>query len=382
MLKGDKATRRILIFILIVIIITPGQIAHSMAETAQSVCLINTVTGEIIFEKNATEKRSMASTTKIMTLLVALENSAMDEVVTVSREATLEEGSSAYLKPGAEITMKDLLYGLMLNSGNDAAVAVAEHISGDCDKFAALMTEMARRIGACDTQFMNPNGLEMDGHYTTARDLAVISQYALNIENFREIVSTSSHTGTMFLPDGSVEQVEYINHNRLLRELEGCIGIKTGYTKVAGRCLVSAVSNNGAEYIAVTLDDSNDWKTHKELYQYAYNSQHIKTLVREGDCIKHIKNGQSQCELVTAEGYDVCINEKNPHDFQLITHIPKNINFPLNKGEKIGFLEIRLNDRTLRNIDIIVNDDFEPDKDTKAESCFMFTLLTTLRNLL
>ncbi len=382
LLKGDKATRRILVFILITIIITPGQIAHSMAETAKSVCLINTVTGEIIFEKNANEKKSMASTTKIMTLLVALENSAMDEIVTVSREATLEEGSSAYLKPGAKITMKDLLYGLMLNSGNDAAVAVAEHISGNCDKFALLMTETAHNIGANDTQFKNTNGLEMDGHYTTARDLALITQYALMNESFREIVSTSIYTSTMFLSDGTTEHVEYINHNRLLRELEGCIGVKTGYTKAAGRCLVSAVSNGGAEYIAVTLDDSNDWKTHKELYEYAYNSQHIKTLVRKGDCIKHISSGQSECMLVTAEDYDICVNEGRTHDFEVVVNLPDNINFPLNSGEKVGFLEVKLNNRCLRKIDIIANGDYSPHEETKVKDCFMFTLLTLLRNLL
>ena len=184
MLKGDKATRRILIYVLIVITLTPVKIAHSMAETARSVCLINTVTGEIIFEKNATERKSMASTTKIMTLIVALENSKPDEIVTISREATLEEGSSAYLKPNVRITMKDLLYGLMLNSGNDAAVAIAEHISGDSDRFAVLMTQKALQIGVTDTQFKNPNGLEEEGHYTTARDLAVITQYALNNKDF------------------------------------------------------------------------------------------------------------------------------------------------------------------------------------------------------
>ncbi len=382
MLKGDKATRRILIFILIIVIITPGQIAHSMAETAKSVCLINTITGEVIFEKNATEKKSMASTTKIMTLLVALENSSIDELVEVSRDAAFEEGSSAYLKPGAKIKMKDLLYGLMLNSGNDAAVAIAEHISGSCDKFAQLMTETANRIGAFNTKFKNPNGLEMDGHYTTARDLAIITQYALMNDSFSEIVSTSTYKGTMFLSDGSVEQVEYINHNRLLRELEGCIGVKTGYTKAAGRCLVSAVNINAGRYIAVTLDDSDDWKTHKELYEYAYNSQHIKTLVREGDCIKHLKSGKQDCMLITSKGYDVCINEKSSHNFELVTNIPENIDFPLNKGEKIGFLEVKLNGRVLERIDIISKDNFEPYKETKAETCFMFTLITLLRNLL
>lgn len=367
---------------MILAILIPGQRAYAIGRTAESVCLINTVTGEIIFEKNAKEKKSMASTTKIMTLLVALEKSAMDEIVTVSKDATLIEGSSAYLKPGAKILMKDLLYGLMLNSGNDAAVAVAEHISGSCDRFAQLMTDTAHHIGAKDTQFKNPNGLEEDGHYTTARDLAMISRYAMSVDGFNEIVSAKTYMGTMLLPDGKTEQVEYINHNRLLRELDGCTGIKTGFTKSAGRCLVSAVDNNGAGYIAVTLSDPDDWSTHKELYKYAYNNQSLKMLVNANDCIKHIVSGKSQCELVAADDYSVYVNEKNLHNFEIVVNLPDKIDFPLNKDEKVGYLEIKLNGNSLQNIDIIAKNEYVTERETEIKDCYIFTLLNLLRNLL
>lgn len=382
MKKGERATKRIFIFMLIFIMFMPVHTVQATADTSESACLINTVTGEILFEKNATEKRPMASTTKIMTLLVALENSKMDEIVTVPREATLEEGSSAYLKAGAEITMYDLLHGLMLNSGNDAAVAVSCHISGSVEEFAKLMTETAQRLGAMDTQFVNPNGLEAEGHYTTARDLAVITQYALSVDGFREIVSARSYTGTMTMPDGTTERVEYINHNRLLKEVEGCIGVKTGFTKAAGRCLVSAVDNGGAQYIAVTLNDPDDWNTHKELYEYAYNNHTLKTVINAGDCIKHMISEKSRCDLVAKDGYSVYVNEKNPHNFEMVVHLPESLEIPLNEGEKVGVLEIKLNDRTLKKIDITANCTFIPNKETKVKNCYMFTVLTLIRNLL
>ena len=153
--------------------------AYAMADTARAACLINSVTGETVYEKNADAKLPMASTTKIMTLILALENSDRDDTVIISENAAAQEGSSAYLTPGAAMTMRDLEYGLMLNSGNDAAVAIAEHISGDTDAFSELMTERARELGLCDTSFKNPNGLNADGHHTTAGELAELTAYAM-----------------------------------------------------------------------------------------------------------------------------------------------------------------------------------------------------------
>ena len=360
------------------------QSANALAsvETAESVCVINALTGEVVFEKNADDKRSMASTTKIMTLICALLNSDTDEVVTVCDEAPYTEGSSAYLKPGAKITMYDLLCGLMLNSGNDAAVAVAHHISGDTDSFARLMTETAQSIGANNTQFKNPNGLEEEGHYTTAYDLAKITRYGMRMNDFCQIVSKRSYTGVMTLKDGSTEKVEYINHNRLLRELEGCIGVKTGFTKAAGRCLVSATERDGAGYIAVTLSDSDDWRTHKQLHEDAFSSQRQRTIVKKGECVRHAVSGKAECELVAAEEFNIFTNGAGNHNLEVITHLPKEIDFPLNSGEKVGFLEVKAGGDTVKCIDIVSESDFAPEAEARFERCYIFTVMTLLRNIL
>ena len=166
--------KRIFQIIILLIVLIPQLGVKASFETAESICLLNSITGEVVYEKNFKEKKSMASTTKIMTLITALENSKLDDTVTVCKEAPLAEGSSAYIKADAKISMRDLLYGLMLNSGNDAAIAVACHISGDTKHFADLMNDTAKKIGVRNSHFKNPNGLEEEGHYTAAYDLAVM----------------------------------------------------------------------------------------------------------------------------------------------------------------------------------------------------------------
>lgn len=374
--------KRVVLILTVFLTLLIGVTARATVETAESVYLMNAVTGESIVEKNADVKKSMASTTKIMTLIAALENAELGEVITVCREATLEEGSSAYLKAGAKITMEDALYGLMLNSGNDAAVAIAYHISGSVEEFAALMNDTAKKIGAYDTHFVNPNGIEAEGHYTTARDLAKITQYGLENETFRKITSTKSHTAEMTTSDGNVERIEYINHNRLLRELDGCIGVKTGFTKKAGRCLVSAVERGNACYIAVTLNDSDDWNTHKALHKKAFDEQRERVIVKADECVKHLVSGKSQCELVAAEGYSLCVSGEENHDIEVVTHIPDNIDFPVNRGEKVGYLEVCCKSRTIAKVDVIADNDFMPNTQTRVKNCYKFTLVTLLRNIL
>lgn len=353
---------------------------YASIDTAESACVINSVTGEVVYEKNAYVKRPMASTTKIMTLITALEKSKPEDMLTVGSSATSEEGSSAYLKPGAKISMGDISYGLMLNSGNDAAVAIAEHISGDTEKFAKLMNDNAKKIGAKDTHFVNPNGLHNDNHYTTAYDLAKITRYAMKNEQFRKIVSYRNYTGTMMFDDGTSECVEYINHNRLLGELDGCIGVKTGYTNAAGRCLVSAVERGGAEYIIVTLSDSDDWNTHKELCEKAFGTQKKKIAVKKGDCVKHAVYEKSECPLVAKNDFSVyCHNEKCA--LEIIRHIPEKIDFPVNGGEKVGYLKIKYGDETIGTVDVVAECDFKPHGNVKVKNCFVFTLINLVRNI-
>ena len=366
---------------MIALLVLPINVSAS-TDSAKSICVINAVTGEVVFEKDSQSQRSMASTTKIMTLITALENSDLDDVVTVCDEAPYTEGSSAYLKAGAKISMRDVLYGLMLNSGNDAAVAVAYHISGGTDNFADLMNKTAGDIGVKNTNFKNPNGLEEEGHYTTAYDLALITQYTMRNNDFKSIVSSGSYTASMELADGTYENIEYINHNKLLKDIDGCIGVKTGFTKAAGRCLVSATQRDGAMYIVVTLNDTDDWNTHKILHEQAYSSQIYTPVVKKGDCIKHLVSGEEECGLITAEGYGVYTSSKGGHDFEVIPHIPQNTDIPINKGEKIGYAEIKLNNRAIGTVDIVADKDFAPSDSVKLKNCFMFTLTTVLRNLL
>lgn len=374
--------KKIFSLILVILICVPCKSVFAVADSAKSACLMNAVTGNIVFEKNGNEKLPMASTTKIMTLLTALEKSRPDEIVTVTKEAVMQEGSSAYLKEGAKITMENLMYGLMLNSGNDAAVAIACHISGSTAAFADEMNALAKKIGANNSSFKNPNGLDEEGHYTTAIDLAKITQYALKNEEFCKIVSTRLHKAEYTKTDGELFELEYINHNRLLREFEGCIGVKTGYTKADGRCLVSAAERNGAKYIAVTLNAPDDWAEHKEMLELGFNGCRIERVVTHGDSIKHLKSGDAECKLVAAADFDIPVDGNNGSNLEVKINLPEKIDFSLNQGEKVGELLIYSNETFLEAVDIVAETEFLTEDKADVKPCFMFTVLTLLRMVL
>ncbi len=217
-------------------------------NSAQAAILLDATEGRVLFSQNADQRLPMASTTKIMTAIVAIENMPTDYIVTVPKEAVNIEGSSIYLYEGEKITCLDLLYGLMLESGNDAAAAIAIAVGGTMERFVMLMNEKARELGLKNTHFANPHGLSNDDHYTSAADLAKLTDYALGDELFAKIVSTKRYTAC----NGARY---YVNHNRLLFSYDGMIGVKTGYTIASGRCLVTAARRNGRTLIAVTLND-------------------------------------------------------------------------------------------------------------------------------
>ena len=231
------------------------------ALSARAAVVMEQQSGQVIWEKDPDARMLIASTTKIMTALVVLERCDPDMVVTVDGAWTGVEGSSMYLTAGQQLTVRDLLYGLMLASGNDAAVCLACVTAGSVEAFAGLMNEKAQQLGCENTHFVNPNGLDDEEHYSTARDLALITREALGHETFRQVVSTGSWT---------VGENHYVNHNRLLRECPGVFGVKTGYTMAAGRTLVTACERGGLTLICVTLSDPDDWDDHKALYDWAY----------------------------------------------------------------------------------------------------------------
>ena len=249
--------------------------AAAGAVNAKSAILMDGLTGAVYFEQNADERLPMASTTKIMTAIVALESGDIEREYEVKQEYTLVEGTSMSLRAGETLSIHDTLWGLLMLSGNDAALALAGECGG-AKNFVAKMNAKALALGLENTHFDNPHGLDSETHYTTARELAALASYALQNETFREIVSATGHTAA---------GRSMTNHNRLLRSYEGACGVKTGFTKRAGRCLVSAAERNGRRLVAVTLHDPDDWKDHAELLDLGFSKFHERTLQTAGEQI-------------------------------------------------------------------------------------------------
>ena len=260
-----------LIFVLCIVLVfqLPAK-AESLSLSAASAILIDARTGDVIYEKNADKKMPMASTTKIMTAICTLDNINSNVPITVNSDAEGIEGSSVYLKAGERITIKELLCAMLLNSGNDAATALALEVAGSIEGFAKIMNKTARKIGALSSNFTNPSGLYEQNHYTTARDLAKIAACAMENPLIRWMVSTKE----MKISNGQKNGGRFLkNHNKLLWQYEGCTGIKTGYTKKCGRCLVSSAKRDGKELIAVSLNAPDDWRDHKILFDYGFNKK-------------------------------------------------------------------------------------------------------------
>ena len=234
--------------------------------SAHSAIVLCADTGDVIFEQNADERMLIASITKIMTAIVVIENADLDAQIVIKPEWSAIEGSSMYANPGQSYTVRELLYGMMLNSGNDAAEALACTVCGDESTFVEKMNETASRLGMENSSFRNPHGLDEDGHYSTARDMARLTAYCMENDDFRDIASTNCAV---------IKGVTYYNHNRLLREYEGCIGVKTGYTMAAGRTLVSCAERNGMRLVCVTLSAPDDWNDHKYLLDKAFSDYRI-----------------------------------------------------------------------------------------------------------
>lgn len=283
-------------FILTFIFVFALHIKATFAISAQSAITVNAVTGNVIYEKNADAKLPPASTTKIMTAIIAIEEADPEKVCTVSERAANEGGSQLGLIKGEKIKMKDLLSMLMLRSANDAAVVIAENVAGSSEKFAEKMNEKAAALGLTSTHFVNPNGMPADGHYTTARELAKIAVYALDNTAFRNLVSSKSR----HLEYGNIT---ITNSNRLLSSYDGAIGVKTGFTKAAGRCLVSAAERDGTVLVNVTLNDPNDWRDHAAMFDLGFSVSSRYVLYKQGEYTirRDALNGDGQIIFANAE---------------------------------------------------------------------------------
>lgn len=304
--------KTVAIFLCAIFLWSATTIKTHAQNSAKAAITIEAQSGISLYEKNADEQLPMASTTKIMTALVALENADINQTFTVSETACKVEGTQIGLLAGDQISLNDLLHMLMMKSANDAAQTIAENIAGSLEAFADLMNERAKQMGLTHTHFENPHGLPSDNHYTTARELALIAAEALKNDTFAQIVSTKK------------KKLDYHglvieNSNRLLSSYEYTTGVKTGFTKAAGRCLVTSAKKDGVTLINVTLDDGNDWKDHTEMFEEGFRRVSSYTLYEAGQysVTVPVLNGTQPARFTNPEPvYGVCI------DGQKIEYIP------------------------------------------------------------
>ncbi len=263
--------KRIIALILSLLTLVPLPVfADPVYTAAQSAILWDADNNTVLYDHNSKQRLPMASTTKIMTAIIALEQGDPDDIVTIPKSAVGVEGSSCYLQEGEKLSLNSLIYALLLQSANDAAEAIALYIAGGIEEFALLMNLKADELGLKDTHFDNPHGLDSEGHYTTAEDLARLADYCMQNPAFCEIWSTVSVRIPFSDKETAAIPRNLFNHNRLLRTYSNCVGGKTGYTMRCGRCLVTAAKKDGRTLIAVTLNDRSDWADHVNLYEYGF----------------------------------------------------------------------------------------------------------------
>lgn len=267
--------------------------ANAINLSANSAILVELESGRVLYEKNPDHQQLIASITKLMTALVAVESGVdLEESVTVGEESCYIEGSSLYLKPNEVISFEGLLYGMLLRSGNDAATAIAHHCAPSLEQFVDQMNQKAFDLGMENTSFQNPHGLDGETHYSTAQDMATLARACLQNEIIREAVATK---------EISVGGRILVNHNKLLWQYEGAIGLKTGYTQAAGRTLISAATRDGMTLIVVTLDASDDWSDHTKLLDHGFETYQMTTLAKQGDPLVHLPISHSLLPFASLE---------------------------------------------------------------------------------
>ena len=338
--------------------------------SAKAAILVHADSGRVLYEKNADEHMLIASTTKIMTAIVVLENCELDDLVEVDSRSAGIEGSSMYLKAGESYTVEDLLYGLLLVSGNDAASALALHAADSIEEFAELMNDKAEELGMTESSFKNAHGLDEDGHYSTARDMAKLAVYCMQNEDFARIAGTVSHT---------VGEQTLVNHNRLLREYDGCLGLKTGYTMAAGRTLVTCAERDGTRYVCVTLNDPDDWNDHKALYDWAFANYSFAEVIPAGMSYEvPLISGEELTAAAETEGSAYALI-KNGESFDMELELPSFAFAPIAEGERAGRAVVCCGGQEIASVRIVYSEDVEVDRELKltpGERFMRFWVLT------
>lgn len=349
-----------IIFLLIISCLTCVSISSNMvfADTeernvdvlapSRAMAVMEGNTYELLYGSAENMKLPMASTTKITTCIVAIEHAKdLNELVEINPAAVGIEGTSIYLKKGEKMPLKDLLIGLMLASGNDASVAIAYHIGGTQEKFVEMMNEYAKNVGAINTHYDNPHGLDSDTHYTTAKDLALITSHALKNDTFKEIVSTKFAT---IQGNDEVEHRYLKNKNRILFEDDTCIGVKTGFTDNAGRCLVNACDRGGMRIVSVVLNCGPMFEECKRLTNLADNEYQLTTFVEPYTYVGavQINNGDKEVvNLATIESFSKVIKKAEKENYKVEVQVPSVLSAPITKNQEVGHIFVYYKDEVI-----------------------------------
>ncbi len=328
--------------LLAAVLLLPQQ---AQAVSARRAYVLDAVSGRVLFQRDPDQRSLIASTTKIMTALVVCEQCNVLDRMRIPKEAVGIECSSMYLKEGEVLSIQELLYGLMLSSGNDAAVALAIYCGGTVEGFAELMNDKARNLRLTGTHFENPNGLDSPGHYSTARDLARLAAYAMENPIFYKTVSAKTvKVGERYLT----------NHNKLLWRIDGADGVKTGFTKAAGRILVSSATREGRRLIAVTIDDPDDWRDHQSLLEEGFARYDIQNIVKAGEKVGtlEVAGGEnSSVEILAAEDFDYALApEERP---QLALPGPGFVYAPAVEGADAGYVYVLIEGKAVGKVPVV-----------------------------
>lgn len=320
--------------------------------SAKSAVLMDQDTGEIFFAKDENTRRPMASTTKIMTALLTLESAAADNrVVTVTNEMVRVEGSSMGLLPGNQLTLKSLAAGMLTVSGNDAANSAAIALSGSVSAFAERMNHRAQELGLKDTHFVTPSGLDNDEHYTTAHDLALLAAAAMKNPDFAAIAGSKQYN-VSFVTPGQTRR--FTNHNKLLSMYSGCTGVKTGFTKKSGRCLVSTAEKDGVRLVAVTLNAPGDWEDHEKMLDYGFSLLEAYPIDDSGCSLSVpvVGGAENTVAVGGAAGGRVVLKKQESAALERVVSVPKFLYAPVEPGQVVGTVRYILNGKTLAETEL------------------------------
>lgn len=346
---------------------------------AESAILLDAKTGQILYGKSIHQRRAPASTTKVLTALLAIESGRLDEITTVSIHAASTPGSTLHLYAGQQISLRELLTGLLLRSGNDAAVAIAEHLAGSVNAFADLMNEKAYLIGARESHFVNPHGLSRPNHYTTAYDLAIITRYALQNSTFAELVSTKETQIEWFDRQGHEQDRFLRNTNKLLWMFEEADGVKTGTTGIAGPCLVSSATRDNQKLIAVVLHDASRWLDSMKLLKYGFDTFDLIDYAAANDVVATVavdKGMSDRLDAIASLPASLVVTATDSSAVTVECNVPETIKAPIYRGQKIGEIVFFIHDQAVKTVDVVAAQDVS---EKTVEHLLLEQLLRTYR---